>query len=495
MGRIYDSVSSEIFGSIKHRMKSLAKLYHEHDGKVSDKWSFYLTEYERLLAPYRDRPVRILEIGVQNGGSLEIWGKYFEQAEKIIGCDLNPDCERLQYDDARISVIIGNANADKTRRQILKRSNSFDIIIDDGSHQSKDVIQSFAGYFPSLNEDGLYVVEDLHCSYWQEFAGGLNHPASSIAFLKHLIDIINREHWGIDKARSELLRSYEHCYKVHFVEGLLREIHSLEFLNSLCVIRKFAKHKNLLGKRIVTGVTEVVVPMRTANGTIAMQLDQRGNRWADYPHPHEEELLCAVMSAQAASAERDATLNQVRDDLRSVSAELAVTKAELTERQVEAARSHSELAAALQNVQQQLALTLTEFTAVKAEFDEKERLLTEQRVALEAELREAREQITSSAAQLMTSRAELAHQKEDDARQRGELETALHEAERSLQVVVTSTAWRFTGPARTLLSRLSPDGRRFAGRIVKAAYSAVKPHRMAARIRLLRKRAARVASR
>lgn len=225
-------------------MKSLAKLYHEHDGKVSDKWSFYLTEYERLLAPYRDRPVRILEIGVQNGGSLEIWGKYFEQAEKIIGCDLNPDCERLQYDDARISVIIGNANADKTRRQILKRSNSFDIIIDDGSHQSKDVIQSFAGYFPSLNEDGLYVVEDLHCSYWQEFAGGLNHPASSIAFLKHLIDIINREHWGIDKARSELLRSYEHCYKVHFVEGLLREIHSLEFLNSLCVIRKFASIKS-----------------------------------------------------------------------------------------------------------------------------------------------------------------------------------------------------------------------------------------------------------
>ena len=108
----------------------------------------------------------------------------------------------------------------------------------------------------------------------------------------------------------------------------------------------------------------------------------------------------------------------------------------LTERQVEAARSHSELAAALQHVQQQLALTLTEFTAVKAEFDEKERLLTEQRVALEAKLREAREQVASSAAQFITSRAELAHQKEDAARQRGELETALHQAERSLQVVV-----------------------------------------------------------
>ena len=60
-------------------MKSLFELYREHQGKVSDKWSIYLSEYDRLFSSYRDRPVRMLEIGIQNGGSLEIWSKYFPE--------------------------------------------------------------------------------------------------------------------------------------------------------------------------------------------------------------------------------------------------------------------------------------------------------------------------------------------------------------------------------------------------------------------------------
>ena len=36
-----------------------------HRGKVSDKWHFYLEEYDRILSAYREEPVRILEIGVQ----------------------------------------------------------------------------------------------------------------------------------------------------------------------------------------------------------------------------------------------------------------------------------------------------------------------------------------------------------------------------------------------------------------------------------------------
>ena len=82
-----------------------AELHHEHQGKSSDKWESYLGTYERLFAPIRDTPVNIVEIGVQNGGSLEVLGKYFRNAANIIGCDINPLCADLKYDDARISVI------------------------------------------------------------------------------------------------------------------------------------------------------------------------------------------------------------------------------------------------------------------------------------------------------------------------------------------------------------------------------------------------------
>ena len=76
-------------------MKSLFELYREHQGKVSDKWSIYLSEYDRLFSIYRDQPIRMLEIGVQNGGSLEIWSKYFPDAHVLVGCDINPDCAKF----------------------------------------------------------------------------------------------------------------------------------------------------------------------------------------------------------------------------------------------------------------------------------------------------------------------------------------------------------------------------------------------------------------
>ena len=61
----------------------LRQLYADHSGFVSDKWEAYFPVYERWLALYRQQPIRLLEVGVQNGGSLAVWGQYFSFAEKI----------------------------------------------------------------------------------------------------------------------------------------------------------------------------------------------------------------------------------------------------------------------------------------------------------------------------------------------------------------------------------------------------------------------------
>ena len=58
------------------------------------------------------------------------------------------------------------------------------------------------------------LVEDLHCSYWREHKGGLFYPISSINFFKKLVDIINYEHWGIDKKKEWLLRGFTSNYKI-----------------------------------------------------------------------------------------------------------------------------------------------------------------------------------------------------------------------------------------------------------------------------------------
>ena len=236
-------------------MKTLLDFYKTHTGRVSDKLAFYLREYDRVFEPYREQTISLLEIGIQNGGSLEIWSQYFPNAQKFVGCDINPDCANLTYADPRIAVIVGDATTLETQAQVLKLSASFDLIIDDGSHTSSDIVKAFAQYFPALKKGGMFVAEDLHCSYWQDFEGGIFHPYSSITFFKHLADIVNHEHWGISKKRTDLLEKFSQKFSIKFSEEWLSQIHSIEFTNSLCVIkRKFDKNNNTLGNRMVSGV-------------------------------------------------------------------------------------------------------------------------------------------------------------------------------------------------------------------------------------------------
>ena len=227
-------------------------LHQTHKGKITDKWQQYLSSYDAILSPYKNQKINLLEIGVQNGGSLEIWSKYFVDAQHIIGCDINPQCGDLVFDDSRIRVFVGDASQEETHQTILETSMSFDIIIDDGSHTSRDIIHNFALYFNNLRDGGVYIIEDLHCSYWQEFGGGLYHPYSAMAFLKSLVDVIHYEHWGLALDNHAVLREFYQYYGSDFSVDL-SHIHSVEFINSICVIKKQPPTDNELGVRCVSG--------------------------------------------------------------------------------------------------------------------------------------------------------------------------------------------------------------------------------------------------
>jgi hypothetical protein len=240
--------------------KTLAELYAAHQGKVSHKWSLYIEEYDRLLAPCRDTPVQLLEIGVQNGGSLELWAQFLPSAEKLVGCDVNPRCAQLRYDDPRIAIVVGDANTDATEKAIVEHLPAPNVIIDDGSHVSSDIVRSFTRYFPRLMDGGLFVIEDLHASYWRSFQGGVSHSLSSMAFIKRLADVINHEHWGMAKSRTDYLRPFFNAYKCRIDEEQLARIGSLELLNSMCVIRKADPRKHRLGVHFIAGRDESIVP-------------------------------------------------------------------------------------------------------------------------------------------------------------------------------------------------------------------------------------------
>ena len=271
--------------------KTLHQLYAEHTGKVSDKWSLYLTEFDRLFDGYREKSICLLEIGIQNGGSLEIWSKYFSNASALIGCDINPDCARLSYDDPRVGVIVGDANTPDVRERVFQRSPQFDIVIDDGSHLSSDIIKSFALYFPRIVDGGVFIAEDLHCSYWEQFQGGLFDPYSSITFFKRLADIISHEHWNIPKARADILRGIFTKYGCEVDEEALSHVHSVEFINSMCVVRKAPAADNSMGRRIIVGEIEQVVPGLKAKIHKPDPIyDQSHNPWTARTTPPDEAI-------------------------------------------------------------------------------------------------------------------------------------------------------------------------------------------------------------
>ena len=239
---------------------SLRDIHERKSGKLSDKWDLYLETYEQLLSKYRDKNINILEIGVQNGGSLETWSTYFNKAENIIGCDIDTNCANLQFHDQRIKVVVGDATTAETGQNIDKLAESFDLIIEDGSHSSRDIITTFAEFFPRLRPGGLYIAEDLHCCYWEEWGGGLSFPYSGIEYFKALCDCINANHWHRkDIISADYINTIGKHYGVIVCDQLLESILSIRFYDSICVIEKAAEGKPFrLSERIIGGAEENV---------------------------------------------------------------------------------------------------------------------------------------------------------------------------------------------------------------------------------------------
>ena len=267
----------------------LSEIYDQHNDKLSVKWSSYIEKYDELFLKYKEKKVNILEIGVQNGGTLEIYSKYFKQCQNIVGVDINPKCQNLKYSDDRIKVIIGNINDDKIKDEIFNLP-KFDIIIDDGSHSSQDIIKTFILYYNHLNNNGLYIVEDLHCSYWKEYSGGLFFPISSISFFKKIVDVINYDHWGIKKSLDWFLKPFSHNYKIDLSHLDFDTINSVEFINSMCVLKK---KNNKLGEIVKKGKISEVVPEISNMSSDDFQISktfQESNTWSNVKILPEDEL-------------------------------------------------------------------------------------------------------------------------------------------------------------------------------------------------------------
>lgn len=256
--------------------------FRDNATKSSDKWQKYLAVYSDLFRAHAGLKRSVLEIGVQNGGFTEVLAATFADADQIVGVDIDENCANLEFDDPRISVVIGDASNRGTVTKIREKSEVFSLILDDGSHKSSDIVAAFCHYFPMLEDGGIFIAEDLHCSYWLEFEGGLFHDASAMQFFKLLADILNFEHWGIQTDRLSLIRPILEAYELDIAEDQLACIDSVSFTNSVCIVGKKPAAEVVLGKRFVTDNAAIVADNRPYDQSDGFHQDQSGNPYASF---------------------------------------------------------------------------------------------------------------------------------------------------------------------------------------------------------------------
>lgn len=168
-----------------------AHIFFGHEGRAAHKWLHYLDIYDRYISGFRGSNVKFLEIGVDEGGSLEVWRKYLGQQATIFGIDINPACANRV--DAPNQCRIGSQDDPSFLHGVVEEMGGVDVVLDDGSHMVPHQVVSFAALFPLLSEGGLYLIEDMHTSYWPgRFRGGLKRNGTAIELVKEMIDDMHR---------------------------------------------------------------------------------------------------------------------------------------------------------------------------------------------------------------------------------------------------------------------------------------------------------------
>jgi len=198
-------------------MNDLEKYFRKNEGRLIHKWIHFFDVYDRHFSRFRDKEVTILEIGVSQGGSLQMWKDYFGPKAKIYGIDVNPQCKELEEDN--IKIFIGSQSDRKFLNEVKKSIPHVDILIDDGGHTMEQQIVTYEEMFDHVKENGVYLAEDLHTSYWLRFGGGYQRKGTFIEYSKKFIDYLNAHH--SEQKRLKVNNFTESVDSIHYYDSIL----------------------------------------------------------------------------------------------------------------------------------------------------------------------------------------------------------------------------------------------------------------------------------
>ncbi len=204
---------------MRYDLNKLAKIYNPSKGSCYD---FY-TLYSRHLKRFRFKKIKLLEIGVggyenpqSGGGSLRLWRSYFPFSS-VFAIDIN---DKSPHEERRIKIFKGSQSDIGFLQRVIEKTGELDVIIDDGSHMSDDVIASFEFLFPSLKNGGIYVIEDTQTSYWEVCGGNLDKTSTTtMNYFRALVDGLNYEEFPLPDYQPTFLE--QNIVAIHFYHNII----------------------------------------------------------------------------------------------------------------------------------------------------------------------------------------------------------------------------------------------------------------------------------
>lgn len=121
----------------------------------------YIYVYDRLLEPFKDKPINFLEIGLWDGNSLYLWDKYFTNKNTVIhgiDIDIKSNVTDKKF-TSRVNIFKQNANTFDENEQLSEMK--YDIIIEDGSHTLSDQLNFVQIFKKRINPGGMFLIEDI----------------------------------------------------------------------------------------------------------------------------------------------------------------------------------------------------------------------------------------------------------------------------------------------------------------------------------------------